>query len=289
MSDINELVDEAVEIASQDFASVKVEKGEEAIKQEFLYLVKKIFSEKEFKLNPDGYATEGLRVYENGGNAFYQSYGALLLTFFAHYENRAGSNYTNIQFSPLKVRSMMSGFDVDATQYYPLKIEVFSRKVFDKAKIFAKAYEHISGQKATIVKQFHEEENNPELEKIISSYDERVKVNEPSHFRIARWIKEAGYEIANLDGYSTNEPTEKGIGILKSKGRNFLGFSKGAYYVGTISFTNTDFWFVRVHGKEFLNEVTNLVTNLSGREKIPQIHVELESENTKNESVHFDY
>ncbi len=298
VSNINELVDEAVEIASQDFASVKVEKGEKAIKQEFLYLVNKIFSEKEFKLNPDltGDASEGFRVYENGGNAFYSSFGALLLTFFAHYENQ--NEYTNIQFNPLKVRNMMCSYShLDATCYYPLKIEVFSPKVFEKAQIFAKAYEYISGQKATIIKQFHEETVDPKLENIINSGNGNVKINEPLHFRVARWVEEQGYEIADIDGYKVSQPAFRGFGILKPVNK-FLGFRKTAFHVGNIylnwhsadsriSAREDKNWHVEVYGKEFLSELTQNVSIVSRKVGNIDVVVNLHLENPIYEKIRY--
>ncbi|MBI4919385.1 hypothetical protein HY837_05605 [archaeon] len=161
-------IDQAVEKEEVNF-----EVSEEGLKQEFENLIRRVYGfvfkkakkiEGAFFCEHDPFYV--VRGYKCSSGGFFSQDGVVILP------------------SNIKKRRINAG-----GSYQPITISVYNAKFWKQSQTFAKAYEHISGQKATLVKEFHEEEaKDKELEKIITSEESEGLIEEelPEGVKVSR-------------------------------------------------------------------------------------------------------
>ncbi len=161
-------------IAKAEKEDVKFEKGEKGAKQEFESLIRRVYGvdfDTASKFDGSVFGAE-TAYYAKGyqcSAGFFSKVGVLILPA-----------YTKIQTSRKNenVPLIYAG-----GQYKPITISVYDARFWKQSQTFAKAFEYLSGQKATLVKEFHEEEVKDEkLEEIVHENEtealEGLKVSE---------------------------------------------------------------------------------------------------------------
>mgnify|MGYP001561893595 CR=1 FL=1 len=124
----------------------------------------------------------------------------------------------------------------------------------------------------------------------------QVSCSENPVLLAAKYVREQGYAIAN-SGIRTEKPWSSGFGILKDmprqpvkKGLLFrLGLRESpvyrALYIGDMDVGSSlaDFqWNCRVYGREYIKEITNLMTSLAEKNNA-KIRIVLQDEEPRKE------
>ncbi len=150
-SDYPLTIDQAVEKASKE--EMKFERGQNALRQEFLKLIEKVYGECKIEQNviwdSDFFKRE---------KYFHNIYLYKKSFLFSKPEKHPVISIIVNEPDPVY-------FD---GRYRPIEIHVLGSKYWRQSQTFAKAYEYISGQKATLVKEFHEEMKDEKLEEIVN-------------------------------------------------------------------------------------------------------------------------
>ncbi|MBI5066206.1 hypothetical protein HZA97_08275 [Candidatus Woesearchaeota archaeon] len=241
-------IEQVINRAEEASKEVKVEKGQNALRQQFEYLIKRVFGEDtscNYSSPYNNSSVESGKRYDYGNN--WNIYRSRSL-----FEMMTGVGRL-VKISPASETESIIG---DDNEYRSISITVFDPKSLSKAKIFAAAYKELSGQEAKIIQECSMPE---EMNGLVEKFDEEKprRTSKPLEVVIKfsngtemvaseeHWTKEFDAFIRNsFNKYTVKQGSEYLWEIDQVVSKNIFGGQtrKRVALINTTSWPGDDYW-----------------------------------------------